>query len=56
MKKKVISLVVDTDLTNAQIQQGLVHLEVKSRKRLGIMGGHFPKSLTARRVRVLDSD
>lgn len=49
-KKKVIAIVVDTDLTNAQIEKASVFLEVKPKE------GSGPKRLQARRVRVLDSD
>ena len=55
MKKKVISLVIDTELTNEQIEKGGVHLEIH-----GDVGpseqSHWPKRLRARSVRVLDSD
>ena len=47
-KKKVISIVVDTELTNEDIESGLVHLEVKA--------ADGPRRMTARNVRVLDSD
>jgi len=48
-KKKVISLVVDTELTNAQIEKAYVQLEVRPKNG-------SPRLHIARRVRILDSD
>jgi len=55
-KKKVIALVVDTDLTNEQIeQQGIVFLEIVPRDMVTPKQA-WGQRLEARNVRVLDSD
>ena len=56
MKKKVIALVVTTELTNEEIEDGEVELLVRERPLAS--RGHTPPAriLPARNVRVLDSD
>jgi hypothetical protein len=51
MKKKVIALVVDTDLTNEQIEESFVQLVCRDTK-----GEDEGLIHEARNVRVLDSD
>lgn len=51
MKKKVIALVIDTDLTNEQLEES--HVQVVCRDAKGEDEGLIH---TARNVRVLDSD
>lgn len=64
MKKKVIALVVDTELTNEQIEESLVHLVCYPRgtdfndpkQRAAAASGELGAQHDARHVRVLDAD
>jgi hypothetical protein len=56
MKKKVIALVVNTDLTNEEIEEGLVDLRVRAVPEGSRSSTPPAKIVRARNVRVLDSD